>query len=179
MFLDYDSSGFNEIFAPFSLWICMEYAKAVKSFKKLGLTKPLQLSELRTKNTIHNEASNYIDLLKGNKRLELNESNYLRGIKDLFYRLPDFIIWESRKIAENAKFEEEDKELNHEKTFDEYVKSQQTFQNLNINPKGRSRHAIQVYQSKNSEPETYTTKTKLPKSPKTKSRKAKRGFSNC
>lgn len=173
MLLRYESTGFNEMFAPFTLWICMEYAKAIKSFKKLGLTKTLQSSELRTKNTIHNEAKGYISLLKESKDFKPNKSDYIKGINDFFYRLPDWIIWECRQLAENAKINEKDKELSPEKTFDEYIESQKAFQNLNVNPKGSSRHAIQVYQSENSEPKTYTTKTKLPKSPK-----AKPGFSD-
>lgn len=179
MFLRYDSTGLKDLFAPFSLWLCMEYAKAIKKFSDSGLTELLPIDKLKTKNTIHNEAKNYIDLLVGKEQFKPSEANYLRSINDLFHRLPDWIIWQCKQLAENAKINEKDKELNPEKTFDEYIKSQKAFQNLNINPAGTSRHSIQVYQPENSDPKIYITQTKPPKPPKSKPRKAKRRFKDC
>lgn len=187
IFLLHDSAKVNHIFfkKPIVLWLLIQYAEAMKQFKSAGLLKPLSINDLKTKDDIYKESRNYIKPLLDSEldleNLKSKNSIIIKNTKDLFYNLPDFVVWRCKRMAE------QDKEKNHVKNhesspfffFNKYVKSLKTIQNLNRNG-SQNRHAIHLYNSEKST-KIYITKSKRPslKPSKRKYRKAKHGFSNC
>ncbi|MEO1762607.1 MAG: hypothetical protein AAFR83_11690, partial [Cyanobacteria bacterium J06629_18] len=163
VFLAHDSTRLKRIVTTsISLWLFIQYAKAVNEFTEAGLFKPLPIVELKTKSDNYKETGDYISSLKNSENLNRYSTIIIRNLKDLFNNLPSFVIWECRQIAEQdeEKGDGEEKDTPPFNAFNEFLSSMEAVQNLNRNG-GEDRHAMTLYDSGNSTA-IFTTKTKRP-----------------